>query len=118
MYQDSDLFKKTYNYATKHYDYVAILSAKHGLLLPDKTIEAYDLTLKSMSGTAQKKWAERVLKQMKNTLPMNEITTVFFHTGLLYRRYLRALLETQGIQCIVPLEGLGLGKQKAWYLNH
>jgi len=39
-----------YNYATKNYDAVAILSAKYGLLLLDDEIEPYELTLKTMTG--------------------------------------------------------------------
>jgi len=47
MYSASDFFRKAYSYATKNYDFVAILSAKYGLLFPDDKIEPYDLTLKS-----------------------------------------------------------------------
>jgi cytoplasmic iron level regulating protein YaaA (DUF328/UPF0246 family) len=49
MYSASDLFKKAYDYCTKKYSAVAILSAKYGLLLPHDEIEPYDLTLKAMS---------------------------------------------------------------------
>ena len=49
MYQASDLFRKAYSYATENYDFVAILSAKYGLLFPDDKIEPYDLTLNDMS---------------------------------------------------------------------
>jgi hypothetical protein len=118
MYQTSDLFRKAYNYAIKNYDYVAILSAKYGLLLPDEEIEPYELTLKSMGAVEQKKWAENVFAQLKSKLPLDEISNVFFHTGLAYRKYLTKLLEEKGILCTVPIEGLSLGQQKAWYLRH
>ena len=117
MYEPSDLFRKAYGYAFKHYDYVAILSAKYGLLLPDEEIDTYDLTLISMPVAQQKQWAERTHRQMKSKLPMNEISEVFFHSGATYRRYLTELLESDGIKCVAPLGGLGLGKQKAWYLK-
>jgi len=71
-----------------------------------------------MSAQAQREWAKRVLKQMTDKLPMNEISRVFFHAGLSYRKPLVGMLQDQGIQCLAPLEGLSLGKQKAWYLEH
>jgi hypothetical protein len=117
MYQASDLFRKSYGYAIEHYDYVAILSAKYGLLLPDEEIDPYDLTLLSMPVAQQKRWAEGTHRQMKSKLPMNKISEVFFHSGGAYRRYLTELLESDGIKCVAPLGGLGLGKQKAWYLK-
>ena len=115
MYQASGLFRRAYDYCTRHYDYVAILSAKYGLLLPDEKIDPYDLTLKSMSDSEQMKWAERVLAQLNSKLPMREISKVFFHAGLAYRTHLTRMLESRGIQCIAPLEHLSIGEQIAWY---
>lgn len=63
------------------------------------------------------KWAERVLSQLSSKLPMTEISKVFFHTGVAYRIHLAKMLEDQGIRCIVPLEGLSIGEQVAWYLR-
>jgi hypothetical protein len=117
MYQASDLFRKAYGYAIKHYDYVAILSAKYGLLLPDEEIDPYDLTLLSMSIAQQKEWAERTHTRMKSKLPMNEISEVFLHSGLAYRKHLTKLLESDGVKCVAPLKGLDLWEQKAWYLK-
>lgn len=111
------MFRKAYGYAIKHYDYVAILSAKYGLLMPDEEIDPYDLTLVSMPAAQQKEWAERTYTQMKSKLPMNEISEVFFHSGLAYRKYLTKLLESDGIKRAAPLEGLDLWKQKAWYMK-
>jgi len=117
MYSASELFRKAYDFCTRNYDYVAILSAKYGLLLPDEKIDPYDLTLKSMGETEQKKWAERVFSQLSSKLPMTDISRVFFHAGLAYRTHLAKLLESQGIRCIVPLEGLSIGEQVAWYMR-
>lgn len=118
MYQASDLFRKAYRYAIKHYDYVAILSAKYGLLLLDKEIDPYELSLKSMTAEGQRNWSERVLSQLEGKLGSLGISEVFFHAGLAYRRYLIGPLERNGICCHVPLKGLGIGQQKAWYLDH
>jgi len=118
MYQASDLFKKAYSYASKNYSFVAILSAKHGLLFPDDQIEPYDLTLNDMSSHQRKARAEQVFNQMKRRLSLRDFGRIFFHAGKKYREYLIPKLEDMGIKCEVPLEHLGIGKQKAWYKEH
>ena len=118
MYQASDLFRKAYSYATKRYDFVAILSAKYGLLFPDDRIEPYDLTLNDMSSQQRRGWAEKVFSKMKTRLRLKEFDKVFFHAGKKYREHLIPKLENMGIRCGIPLEGLGIGEQKAWYKEH
>lgn len=46
-------------------DAIFILSAKYGLLELDNEIEPYNTTLKNMSSTQVKAWADHVLKQLK-----------------------------------------------------
>jgi len=87
MYAASDLFRKAYAYAIKHYDDVAILSAKYGLLPPDEEIIPYELTLNKMTKADQKAWAQRVFTQLKNRFPFDQISRVFFHAGIAYRRH-------------------------------
>ena len=118
MYQASDLFRKAYSYATKNYDFVAILSAKYGLLFPDDKIDSYDLTLNDMSSKERKEWAESVFNQMTGKLRLQDFERVLFHAGKKYREHLILKLENIGIRCEIPLEGLGIGKQKAWYKEH
>lgn len=118
MYQASALFRKAYSYATKNYDFVAILSAKYGLLFPDDKIEPYDLTLNTMKSQQRKKWAEKVFNQMKTRMGLREFDGIFFHAGKKYREHLIPKLENMGINCETPLENLGIGKQKAWYKEH
>ena len=71
MYAPSDLFRKAYRYAIKHYDQVAILSAKYGLLLPHETIEPYELTLKTMRVDEKREWAKRVYKQFSEKMEIS-----------------------------------------------
>lgn len=118
MYSASDLFRKAYLCAVKKYDFVAILSAKYGLLFPDQKIEPYDLTLNDMSSKETEGWSEKVFNQMKTRLDLKEFDKVFFHTGKKYRQNLIPKLEKIGIKCEVPLKNLGIGKQKAWYKEH
>jgi len=118
MYQASDLFRKAYSYATKNYDFVAILSAKYGLLFPNDEIEPYDLASNTMNSKQRKRWTEKVLRQMKARLSLHEFDKVFFHSGKKYREYLIPKLQDMGFQCVVPLRHLGIGEQMAWYKGH
>ena len=56
----------------------------------------------------QENWAEMVFSQLKSELPMREVSKVFFHAEHSYRRHLTRLLESQGIECIAPLERPGI----------
>jgi hypothetical protein len=118
MYSASNLFKKAYQYATRHYDKVVILSAKYGLLFPEDEIEPYDLTLNRMSIKQCKEWANNVFEQMTKRLDLEKIRIAYFHAGKRYREYLIPKLELRGVKCIVPLLGLSFGQQLAWYDTH
>jgi cytoplasmic iron level regulating protein YaaA (DUF328/UPF0246 family) len=115
MYSPSNLFSKVYAYATKNYDFVAILSAKYGLLFPDDEIEPYDLTLNTMKSQQRKDWAKKVFTQMKNRLKLNDFDKIFFHAGKKYREHLIPMFESTAIKCISPLEDKSFGQQLAWY---
>ena len=117
MYSASDLFRKAYKYCTKQYDLVAILSAKYGLLLPNDVIDPYNITLNDMSSEEVMNWSEKVFKQMNSKLELNNFNKIYFHAGKNYRKYLIPKLEGIGIECKAPLEELGIGKQKSWYLK-
>ena len=118
IYSASDLLRKAYSYATKNYDFIAILSAKYGLLFPDDEIEPYDLTLNDMNSQQRKEWTEKVFNQMKSRMRLKDFDKVFFHAGRKYREYLIPKLQKIGICCEAPLKDLGIGKQKAWYKEH
>jgi hypothetical protein len=115
MYSASDLFRKAYTYAVKHYDFEAILSAKYGLLLPDDEIEPYNLKLNDMTVNKVKEWSDKVFAQMSSRLNLHDFDKVFFHTGNKYRQFLIPKLESSGIQCEAPLKNLGIGEQLSWY---
>lgn len=108
MYQ-GDLFKKAWAYAEATYDQCYILSAKYGLLEPNQIIESYDLTLKDMDRKARREWADKIYEQIKKRCVLDNV--FYIHAGKLYREYLELYLGL--VQ--VPLEGLGIGQQKAWY---
>ena len=115
MYSPSNLFKKAYQYAKTHYNKVIILSAKYGLLLPDDEIEPYNLTLKTMRKKQRQEWADIVFEQMIKRLDLTKIRSAYFHAGRKYRQFLIPKLEATSIRCVIPLNGLSLGQQIAWY---
>ena len=113
MYLPSNLFKKAWGYAKKHYDKTFILSAKHGLLEPNSIIEPYNETLNNKSKKERLLWSTRIFKSLNEFIEIED--EIYFHAGLKYREFLEPLLLKMGIKCFSPLEGLGIGQQLAWY---
>lgn len=66
MYQGT-LFKKSHMYCTlvPHIDDIFIISAKYGIIKPEKIIKPYDLFLKNISKNELDKWIDKVSKQIK-----------------------------------------------------
>jgi len=111
----SELFKKAIRYSRRNYDKWYVLSAKHGLVEPETVLEPYDEVLSRKSRSQREAWANDVLQQLLTVLTGYEDCTVFFHAGTKYREVLLASLSERGYHCEVPLEGLGIGEQLAWY---
>lgn len=107
LYQ-SALFKRASAYCDRTYDRWYILSAKHGLLQPDRVIEPYDKTLKTMRKEERQRWADMVFEQISAANPPD--ATYYFHAGQRYREFL-----IRRVTGALPFEGLGIGKQLAWY---
>ncbi len=105
----SALFRKASGYCEARYDSWFILSAKHGLVAPDQTIEPYDCTLPRQKRTDRRAWGLRVVEQIKER--GLERATFFFHAGRAYAEPLAGFLT-----CSFPLKGMGIGRQLAWYL--
>ncbi len=118
MYSPSDLFTKSYNYAKTHYDKVAILSAKYGLLFPDDMIDPYNKYLPDMKDEDRRKWADGVFHQLIERISLKKGDVVYFHAGMKYREYLIPKLKELKIEVAVPLQGLRFGFQKKWYITN
>jgi hypothetical protein len=106
LYQSS-LFCKSLAYARSlRPDAIYILSAKHGLLRLEDVIAPYNATLNKMTRATSRKWAQRVIDQLRRVA---DLQTVHF-TILAGERYRRDLLPH--LVCpTVPMEGLGIGRQ-------
>lgn len=102
-------FRKASAYCRDHYGRWAILSAKHGLLLPETVIEPYDFSLRHLTAVERRAWADRVLAQFA-ALGLAD-PTVFLHAGDRYAEHLEGPLHAAR-----PLRGLGIGRQLAWYV--
>ena len=94
-----------------------ILSAKHGLLDPDKRIDPYDLALKGLPAKARRIWSARVLDDLKTAVPSLRNKVIEIHAGATYVRYgLEAGLCDAGAAVQRPLARIsGVGRQQAWY---
>lgn len=93
-----------------------VLSAKYGLIHPDKQIEPYELTLNTMPIRERKAWANRVFQQIKDEIPGQK--KFVFLAGARYREFLLPLLEGDGAQARVPMIGLTQGRQMEWFDTH
>lgn len=87
-------------------DYIFILSAKYGLLDPDRTVSYYDETLNRMGVKARRKWASRVLRQIREKFGAGKVE----YTILAGARYWEYLVGELG-DVRLPLKGKGIGKQ-------
>ena len=92
-----------------------ILSAKCGLLEPDRPISPYDETLNRMKAADRHAWARKVVFQMDERLP--EADEVAILAGIPYRQYLEAYLSDRFSSIRVPMKGLRIGKQLSWLKN-
>lgn len=113
MYWPSQLFRKAWTYANKHYDKTFILSAKHGLLNPETIIEPYNETLNNKNKLARFAWAKKVFDALYFTLEKED--EVFIHAGVKYREFLEKWFKGNSVSYQVPLRGLGIGQQLRWY---
>jgi hypothetical protein len=93
-----------------------VLSAKHGLVEPDRILEPYEQTLKNASRQERREWSRRVVRELRQRVGSLDGTVAEIHAGDEYRAYgLVDGLIAEGAQVEVPVAGLPLGKQLAFY---
>jgi hypothetical protein len=91
-----------------------ILSALYGLVEPDRRIDPYDLALTSLSAADRRQWGEVVVAELAARVSLSE-GCLEVHAGSAYRAAIERPLHYRGARMRVPLAGLGLGQQLAWY---
>lgn len=103
-------------YCEENHDRWYVLSAKHGLLEPDREpIEPYNETLRDATVDEKREWAEGVFGELQTQELLDEDTTLVVHAGKDYYGELLPLLEDTDVTIEIPTEGLGLGEKMAWY---
>lgn len=108
----SDWFKKASRYAEKTSDQWYILSAKHGILEPDKEIAPYEKTLNDMGVDQRRSWAADVARQLEEVLQAGD--QVILLAGQRYREFLLEPLRILGCDVKIPMRGMRIGEQLSW----
>lgn len=105
----SALFNKSLLYSQTTAQRTYILSAKHGLLNLDDTIDPYELSIKSLNAAERTDWTSKVAERLKQVITAKD--TVHLLTG---RDYYVPLLDCfKQIRCTLtfPLGNLSLGNR-------
>lgn len=117
QFYNSPLFKKRVQLADQLGLSFYILSAKHGLLLPDRQIRYYDQEMGDLNKVNRAAWAPGVVVQWLEQLCDDDDPkewTMEFHCGELYAHPLSSLLEIAGAKVEFPVAGLEIGDQLKW----
>lgn len=119
LYQLSPLFRKASQYADMNHDQWYVLSAKHGLLLPDSSIiEPYDETLSDLSQENRQSWADTVFEDLSQKNLLDGDVVFVLHAGRDYYEPLLPRFDSAGVSYSIPTEGLKLGETLSWYNDH
>lgn len=103
----SPLFRFAFAYANKlRPDAIFILSAKYGLVHPEKVTDPYNVTLNDMSSNKIRAWASLVVNQLRQHCDLQQDHFILL-AGVNYRKHLIPHLSSYE----VPMEGLSIGKQ-------
>lgn len=86
-----------------------ILSAKYGLIDPETEILPYEETLKTKTNREIRSWADTVLTSLRQKTYITNNKFIIL-AGEKYRRHVVGSLPNH----IVPMEGLGIGRQLKW----
>lgn len=86
-----------------------VLSALHGLVHSMSVIRPYDSSLNDMDASRRKKWSEKVVGQIQESI---EPCTLVIMAGKKYRQGITESLTDYTV--IVPMMGLGIGEQLRW----
>jgi hypothetical protein len=112
LYQSPWFVKARNHVESKNLDWY-IISAKYGLVNRDQVLEPYEQTLNDMPADKRRGWASKVFEEILKELPNGGQVNIF--AGDRYREFLIPLLESAGYSISIPLKGLGIGQQLAWF---
>ncbi len=89
-----------------------IISAKHGLIDPEKKIKPYDLSLRSLSEIEKDKWTSNIVNSIIKNLDTNDKIT--FLGDDLYFNHLSEKLRLAGFNVTSPLFGKTIDEKLHW----
>ena len=113
---DSPLWRSRRAYAERFGTDWYILSAKHGLVAPEKTIAPYDLALTNLRAAERRTWSRKVLDDLAARVPDLRESTIEIHAGKAYAEFVEEGLDKLGAKVRRPLARIaGIGAQIAWY---
>jgi hypothetical protein len=93
-----------------------VLSAKHGLVEPDRVLAPYDETLTDLPRAARRAWSSRVVQALEDILGGLSGVVIELHAGSAYLdNGLAAGLSDRGAVLEHPVKGLSFGQQLAFY---
>jgi hypothetical protein len=111
-------FRRRRGYAEASGKPWAILSAKHGLLLPEECIEPYDVRLDDLSAEERRAWAARVASRLEAHLGSLSGRTFEILAGKSYAEPLEPELRRRGAQVTRPLRHVSLYQEASWFAEH
>jgi hypothetical protein len=110
----SDFFRKCLAYAESlNPDKILVLSSKYGIVGLDEEKESYDVDLKGKPAGVRRRWAEKVIAELKNECDINNDHFVLLATDA-YLEYIHSSLKSKEI----PMRGLRRGEKLQWLNNH
>lgn len=89
-----------------------VFSARWGLVTPDQVLEPYDRTF---TGEWAGEWRTRLSATAAGVIIGAGYRRIELHMGVAYHLLLSGMLERLGAQVLLPLKGLEIGEQLAWY---
>lgn len=111
----SDWFCKARTFVEETGSSWFVLSAAHGLVAPSKRLDPYDVTLRDLSAAERRLWGQKTVVQLRRAIGARHPGSIVFLAGRLYRE---PLLGFAGDRALIPMEGMGIGQQKAWLAQH
>ena len=93
------------------------MSAKHGLVEPNRRLRPYDLALGQIRSEQRREWGEGVAASLEEHYGSLRGAVFQVHAGAPYRRAIVPPLSVIGASITAPLERLPLGAQLQWYTN-
>lgn len=110
----SQLFQKSALWADRKADPWFVLSAKYGLIKPDNSLAAYDVSMRDLTQDERRDWALSVVRQLENVALFMGVER--FSITLLAGKDYAAFAPLVHDWCVVeqPMEGMQIGQRLQW----